>query len=108
MLANICDSTNWNGPVPSEVKTVLIFCYFLTDFLSAQFWSKNWDSDIAFLRYDNFIDDVWIDQLKVDFEKMALKVWESGQSINIKYQLKKVNFNMKTLFYVKSIRQLRE
>ena len=37
-------------------------------------------SDIAFPRYNYFIDDVRTEMWKADFEKQALKVWESGQS----------------------------
>ncbi len=48
--------------------------------------------DIAFLRYGNFIEDVITDWGNVVFEKKALKIWESVQSIDIS----EVNFYMKT------------
>ena len=59
--------------------------YFLNDcsFISILVL-KFLNSDIAFLRYGNFIEDVVItDWRKVDFENKALKIWEPVQSIGI-------------------------
>ena len=35
------------------------------------------------MRYGNFIEDVITDLYKIDFEKKALKLWKSVQSIYI-------------------------
>ena len=79
-----CDWTHKNGP---EVQTWL-FAISIMAVLSAQlgckvkkkkhFWNRtlhSWDVVIS------FIDDVKTDRWKVDFEKKALKVWESGQEL---------------------------
>ncbi len=48
---------------------------------------KVFKSDIAFSIYDNFIDDITADWYKIDFKKMASKVWESKQKIGIPHKL---------------------
>ena len=65
-------------------RSKMTFCYFLNvcSFISILV-QKDLKSDIAFLRYGNFIEDVITDWWKVDFEKKALKICESVQSIGI-------------------------
>ncbi len=73
----------------------------LTFVPSAQFWYKNvWNlkSDIEFLRYGNFIKDVITDWWKFDFEKRALKIWESVQSIGI-LAMQRSTFTWKLFLY---------
>ena len=55
-----------------------------------------WKSDIAFLRYGDFVVDVTLDWWKDDFEKKASKVWESRQNID-------VNSNSEAPFYVQML-----
>ena len=52
--------------------------------LSAQFWCKTLHSS----DYGNVIDDIVKDQWIVDFEKKAIKVCESGQSIGVNKEFK--------------------
>ncbi len=53
--------------------------------------------DIVSSRYGDFIDDIIIDHWKVNFEKKALKVWESVQSIGVNIN-SEVHYYMKDLF----------
>ncbi len=64
-------------------------------FLHLNFGAKILKSDIAFLRYDNFIEDVITHWWKIDFEikplkRICTKYWYFGNS--------DVYFYMKTLF----------
>ena len=94
---NKCVSTHRKGPVVSEDQNCVFAIILLNccSFISILV-QKLLKSDIAFLRYGNFIEDVITDWWKFDFEKKALKIWESVQRIGILGN-SEVNFDTKTL-----------
>ncbi len=64
-------------------RSKIVFLIFPTrPFFLLNFGTKNLKSDIAFLRYGNFIEDVITDWWKVDSQKEALKVLESREKIS--------------------------
>ncbi len=99
----LCNSSvyihNGNLYVIQHIKRslwVMTFCYFLNGCpFSSILVQKCLKSDIAFLRYGNFIEDIITVWWKVDYEKKSLKIWESvqGNLGNLE-----VHFYMKTLF----------
>ena len=86
-----CNTLKWT----SRSDKVQNWLYFLT--------GCSFRSDLVqkvltlFSRYGNFIDDVITDHWKVNFEKKALKVWESVQSIGVNIN-SEVHYYMKDLF----------
>ena len=98
----ICVSTHQKEPVVSEDQSGL-FCHFLNDCSFNSILVQNFlKSNIVFLRYGNFIEDVLTDWWKVDFEKKALKIWESVQSIGI-FALERSIFTWTHSFCTKSL-----
>ncbi len=70
LLYNICDSTHRKGPVGSSEDQNWLLCYFLNGCSFSSILVQEYlKSDIVFLRYGNFIDDVI---LQID-EKLILR-----------------------------------
>ncbi len=80
--------------------TFLLFPKWLIFHLN--FGAKFLKLDIVFLRYGNFTEDVTTDWWKVDFEKKALKNWESVKVL-VFWQFRGL-FDMKTLFLQVTLR----
>ncbi len=86
------------GPVGFRKKFEIDFLLFSKWLLfSAQCCHNFFFKYIAFLRYGNFMDNIVTDRWKVHFEKKALKVCESEQSIGIITIQKTLIFYMKML-----------
>ncbi len=65
-------------------RSKLTFYYFLNSCsFSSIMVQKILKLDIMFLRYGNFIEGIITDWWKVNFDKKALIIWESVQSIDI-------------------------
>ena len=103
---HICDSTHQKAPVGSEDQK-WVFAVSEMAVHSAQFWWKKvLKLDSAFLRYGNFIEDVIRDSWKVNFEKNALKIWDSVLSIGI-LVIRESTLIWKHCFHTKPFKKLK-
>ncbi len=76
-----CVSTHQKGPVVSEDQNLLFFPKWL--FFYFNFGANFFKSNITFLRYGNFIEDVITNCEKLIFRKRPLKFVNLYKSIGI-------------------------